>query len=101
MNKALSENHTTPIKIFNDFRYDIRLFNWDKEIRTFSADASDLYVANYAYCFPNVRRQFFIENTKTKGFRRFRLVVESFDSWIFRSEDKILCIIYKGVTTTQ
>jgi hypothetical protein len=79
----------------NDYRYDIRSFNWNKNVKVFTANAKELFVPGYNFPFPNDRKQFFIENTKTKGFRRFRLISENSSMWIFNSEDDILCFIIK------
>jgi hypothetical protein len=78
-----------------EVRYDIKLFKYDKDQRILSANANDLHVPGYIPAFPNNGKQFFIENTKTKGFRRFRLISENSSMWIFNSEDDILCFIIK------
>lgn len=91
-----------------EFKYDINQFNWNKDTNTFGADAWDL-VAHMAdgsihpEAFPNMKKQFFIHNYKTNGFRRFRFVKEesgepdgngyTFLDWIFESEDGIKCYI--------
>ena len=96
-------------------KYDIRDFNWVKELNTFFAYNKCLWEMSGEYkCpFPTGRKQFFIENTKTGGFCRFRLESENvetqwceytddsgkgewaeFNSLLFSSEDGILCKIY-------
>jgi hypothetical protein len=91
-----------------DIRYDILSFRWDKEARTFTTDAWDLYDCDneYSYPFPSDKKQFVIVNKKTGGFRRFRFVKEikyvydipeleeSFPAvdWLFESEDGIKCL---------
>ena len=53
---------------------------------------------DYAYNFPNDKKQFYIVNQKTGGFRRFLFVkeVESTETWVeylFESEDGIKCMV--------
>ena len=99
----------------NRITYDINDFNWVKELNTFFGYYEFLWEKSGQYnCpFPNGRKQFFIENEKTGGFRRFRLVSENvetqwyeytdgsgevelgeFRSLLFSSEDGIECKIY-------
>ena len=80
----------------NEHRYDIQLFNYYKDQRILIANADDLHVPGYLPSFPNKGKQFFIDNTATGGFRRFRLVSENTVFWIFNSEDDILCFIRKN-----
>ena len=94
-----------------EIRYDIRLFDWNKSDNSFYANASDLWemTGYYNYSLPNNKKQFFIYNPKTEGFRRFRFVNEfkRLASWDedegmychetmmeFISEDNILCRIF-------
>jgi hypothetical protein len=81
------------------YTYDIKDFDWDAKARTFTANAADLWLPDCHHRFPNGRKQFFIENEKTTGFRRFRLLTESTDTYHFISEDKVRinCIIKKEV----
>ena len=90
------------------FTYDIRQFNWAKEVNTFFADAWDLVAwmedgLTHPEAFPNMRQKFYIKNYQTGGERRFKFVKE-FEStidnepwsetiWQFISEDGILCNI--------
>jgi hypothetical protein len=95
-----------------EYRYDIKQFNWNKDTNTFGADAWDLvaYMPDgsiHPEAFPNMKKQFFIHNYKTNGFRRFRFVETIIDSlidetddskyeiiyWLFESEDGIKCYI--------
>jgi hypothetical protein len=75
--------------------YDIRQFYWNKSTNSFYQDAWNLYPieGNYHCAFPNLKQQFFIQNGKTEGFRRFRFIEEKWPDWIFESEDGIKCII--------
>ena len=90
------------------FTYDIRQFNWAKEVNTFFADAWDLVAwmedgLTHPEAFPNMREQFYIKNYKTGNERRFRFVKEYIDApdnepwsetfWQFKSEDGIICSI--------
>lgn len=83
-----------------EIKYDIKLFNWDKDTNTLSAYMNDLWVDPWYwyYPFPNGGKQFFIENPKTRGFRRFRLYKENNEMYLFKSEDDIHCIVYKFKT---
>lgn len=94
------------------YRYDVSQFRWNKEQNFFYGEAPHLMCFNndgwiHPEAFPNQKQQFFIDNTKTGGFRRFRFVkevVNQFEDkeqnewydvieWIFESEDGIKCII--------
>ncbi len=89
-----------------EYRYDIRQFNWNKDTNSFYAGAPYLECMMsdgtiHPNAFPNMKKQFFIDNPKTGGFRRFRFVKDivgniagqSFTEWLFESEDKIECRI--------
>lgn len=98
-----------------EYRYDIGSFFWNKEANTFFSEAWNLSCFNHdgsihPEAFPNQKEQFFIDNPKTGGFRRFRFVKESTEtffgvdesqiefsfevtSWLFESEDGIKCNI--------
>lgn len=74
--------------------YDIREFDWDANTNALSAEASTLWpMGDYNIPYPNGRKQFYIINTHTKGFRRFRLLVDLKKDLLFISEDNILCLI--------
>ncbi len=79
------------------YEYSIKDFEWDLETRSFTANAVDLWLPDFQHRFPNSRKQFFIKNEKTTGFRRFRLLTETADAYHFISEDKVRinCIIKK------
>ena len=77
------------------YEYNISLFTYDKDINALTGIESDLYHSPLTYSFPNGRRQFFIKNNSSNNFRRFRLVKETLESFIFTSEDEIKCIILK------
>jgi hypothetical protein len=102
------------------YNYDIRQFTWKKEDNTFYADAAHLCCHNtdgslHPESFPNRKKQFYITNPKTGGFRRFRFVAElneqlvideeslSFrvTNWHFQSEDGINCMILVSVSTVE
>lgn len=89
-----------------EYRYHISQFVWNKDTNSFYGEAPflecvmpDGNIHNEA--FPNMKGQFFIDNPKTGGFRRFRFVKEvtanigemQFTEWLFESEDKIECRI--------
>jgi hypothetical protein len=95
-----------------EFRYDINQFNWNKDTNSFYADAWNLVALMpdgniHLEAFPNMKKEFFIHNYKTNGFRRFRFVKEIvnwvFDEneatkyemveWLFESEDGFKCMI--------
>lgn len=77
--------------------YNILHFYYTNSILT--AYDNDLYDANFQESFPNRGKQFYITNDKTKGFRRFRLKLETQSAYIFSSEDNILCFVFKQSTT--
>jgi hypothetical protein len=89
-----------------EYHYHISQFNWNKDTNTFYAEAPHLECIMpdgniHPEAFPNQKGQFFIDNTKTGGFRRFRfrkeliggIGNEVFTEWIFESEDEIECRI--------
>ena len=98
-----------------EYRYDIGNFYWSKEANTFFTEGWNLHCFNqdgsiHPEAFPNGKKEFYIDNPKTGGFRRFRFVEEltetlspidsdgsTFDftitSWIFESEDGIKCSV--------
>ena len=91
-----------------EYRYDVLQFRWNRDTNAFYADAWDLVAwlpdgSTHPEAFPNMKKEFFIHNYKTDGFRRFRFVKEQrsetneagydFLEWIFESEDGIKCHI--------
>jgi hypothetical protein len=90
-----------------EYRYHIRQFIWDKKQNEFFAEAPFLECVLpdgefHPEAFPNMRGEFYIDNPKTGGFRRFRFVKENkimdgenylYTEWIFESEDGIKCRI--------
>jgi hypothetical protein len=90
-----------------EYRYHIRQFVWDKKQNEFFAEAPFLECVLpdgefHPEAFPNMRGEFYIDNPKTGGFRRFRFVKENkimdgenylYTEWIFESEDGIKCRI--------
>lgn len=90
-----------------EYRYHIRQFVWDKKQNEFFAEAPFLECVMpggefHPEAFPNMKGQFYIDNPKTGGFRRFRFVNENkimdgenylYTEWIFESEDGIKCKI--------
>lgn len=98
-----------------EYRYHIGNFYWNKELNTFFSEAWNLSCFNtdgsiHPESFPNGKKEFFIDNPNTGGFRRFRFVKEEssffhqvdetgngFDyectDWVFESEDGIKCSI--------
>jgi hypothetical protein len=95
-----------------EYRYDINQFKWNKDENTFFAEAYFLECIMpdgniHPEAFPNQKQQFFIDNGKTGGFRRFRFLKEelldvldenneigyTIENWIFESEDGIKCSI--------
>lgn len=58
--------------------YDVSLFSYDKRTKTFTGNSWEIWDMDnkYAYPFPTGKKQFYIKNTKTDGFRRFRFVSE-------------------------
>ena len=90
-----------------EYRYNVNQFVWDKKQNEFYAEAYFLECVMpdgniHPEAFPNMKTQFFIDNPKTGGFRRFRFVKENqitddesylYTEWIFESEDGIKCKI--------
>ena len=95
-----------------DYRYHIRQFVWNNDTNSFYAEAPHLESVMpdgniHPEAFPNQKGQFFIDNPKTGGFRRFRFVKEITNwlidenehtkyemvEWLFDSEDGIECRI--------
>jgi len=89
-----------------EYHYNIEQFNWNKDTNTFYGEAPHLVCmmgdgSIYPEAFPNQKGQFFIDNTRTGGFRRFRYVKNitgdiggiEFVEWLFQSEDGIECRI--------
>jgi hypothetical protein len=91
-----------------EYKYHIDQFSWNKDENTFFAEACflDCQMPDgniHPEAFPNMKKQFFIVNTNTGGFRRFRFVeeiVSEFEEtqftqieWVFKSEDGIKCKI--------
>ena len=89
-----------------EYRYDVLQFRWNKDTNAFYADAWDLVAwlpdgSTHPEAFPNMKGEFYIDNTKTGGFRRFRFVKEikgdiggfNYTEWVFKSEDGIECRI--------
>ena len=81
--------------------YDIHNFKWDIDSNTFYGDAWNLQeVGNgsyYQFPFPNGKKEFYIKNFETRGFRRFRFVrelkMDYTNQWLFESEDGIKCMV--------
>lgn len=89
-----------------EYHYHISQFNWNKDANSFYAEAPHLECLMpdgniHPEAFPNQKSQFFIDNTKSGGFRRFRYVRDvvgeiggvSYTEWLFQSEDGIECRI--------
>lgn len=90
-----------------EYRYHVRQFVWDKKQNEFFAEAPFLECVLpdgefHPEAFPNMKGEFYIDNPKTGGFRRFRFVKENkimdgenylYTEWIFESEDGIKCRI--------
>lgn len=79
--------------------YNILNFMYKQNI--LSAYDNQLYDHRFKESFSNNGKQFYITNNKTKGFRRFRLKLETPSAYIFSSEDKILCFVFKQLTTNR
>lgn len=89
-----------------EYRYDIHQFVWNKDTNSFYAEAYHLDCllpdgTFHREAFPNQKQQFYIDNSKTGGFRRFRFLKEiksdiggiGYTEWLFESEDGIECRI--------
>jgi hypothetical protein len=89
-----------------EYRYHIRQFVWNNDTNSFYGQAPFLECVMpdgniHPEAFPNMKKQFIIDNPKTGGFRRFKFVKEitsnigemQFTEWLFESEDKIECRI--------
>ena len=79
--------------------YNILNFMYSQNI--LSAYDNELYDPKFQKPFSNNGKQFYISNNKTKGFRRFRLKLETASAYIFSSEDNILCLVFKQSTTNR
>lgn len=77
-----------------EYYYSIKNFTWNESFNLLSSNF--LVDLNN---FPNKGKQFFIKNTKTGNFRRFRLKTENNYRFIFESEDNILCRVDKSFTS--
>lgn len=77
------------------YEYLLYNFHYSKSIATLIGREKDLYCNGILESFPNGRKQFFIKNPKTKGFRRFRLLRERTSYYLFESDDNIKCMIIK------
>jgi len=75
-------------------------FEYDKELNIFYGNEKGMWCDNdnYKFPFPNQCQQFFIHNKITRNFRRFGLVYQNEIEFVFKSEDKILCLINKFVS---
>jgi len=89
------------------YTYSVNQFRWVMNNNAFYASATDLTcILNdgsiHPHPFPNNKSQFFIQNEKTGGFRRFRFITEKIyaidysnerylTELIFESEDNIKC----------
>lgn len=89
-----------------EYHYNIEQFNWNKDTNTFYGEAPYLVCmmedgSIHSEAFPNQKTQFFIDNNRTNGFRRFRYLKDitgdiggiRFTEWLFESEDSIQCRI--------
>jgi hypothetical protein len=88
-----------------EYRYDITQFHWNPKENTLYAEAGFLFFqmpdgSIHPEAFPNQRKQFWIHNPKTGGFRRFRFknqlrnsLTDTSVDWVFESEDGIICKI--------
>ena len=79
--------------------YDIEHFDWDVDNNTFKGNYNELYDSEShnlnKFPFSNGKRQFFIKNYKTSGFRRFRFNKEINNTvYEYHSEDGIKCHIF-------
>lgn len=79
--------------MYKHFEYNIKLFQWCSEINALVTDAIYLWCNGYSYPFPNGKKQFYIKNHTTGGFRRFRYKSENGNDIFFVSEDDIICQI--------
>ena len=83
------------------YNYDINNFNYNNKENILIGNEEELHINNVVPCFPNGRKQFFIDNNKTKNFRRFRLLLETHYYYTFVSEDNIKCKINKKLNLTS
>lgn len=92
------------------YTYNIKHFEWIKELNLFAGVAGDLYAtltdgSLHPLSFPSHTKQFYIVNHKSKNRKRFRFVssetsyINNFQTLIFASEDSLICrIILEDVT---
>jgi hypothetical protein len=92
-----------------EYRYDITQFHWNPKENILYAEAGFLFFqmpdgSIHPEAFPNQRKQFWIHNPKTGGFRRFRFknqlrnpLTDTSVDWVFESEDGIVCKIKKSI----
>jgi hypothetical protein len=85
----------------NQHIYNIDHFKWYRKFNTFYGKADELYDCEKNIFsqlpFINGRKQFFIKNKKTEGFRRFRFIREYMRGmniiYMYKSEDGIKCLV--------
>jgi hypothetical protein len=95
-----------------NIQYNIHDFVWYKASRTFYAHESKLFDTSgqYKQNFPSGKKEFFIYNYETGGFRRFRfdrkIMITGYTEpdivsvgWLFKSEDNIRCVIHTDNVT--
>lgn len=76
----------------NHVFFDIRSFGWSKENKTFYADAWTLNGEGDS--FPTqANHEFFIKNTKTGGYRLFKIKERNLTHNLYESEEGLLCEI--------
>lgn len=73
--------------------YDASLFRYDKETKTFFGNSWQIWDMDnkYNFPFPTGKKQFYIKNTKTGGFRRFRFAHEI--EYVYEADNDVMDII--------
>lgn len=88
-----------------DIIYDINDFIWCTDHQCFVGVSENLFTHYHNHSFPNGRKQFYILNSKTGGFRRFRLEQEFIENdqlvYTFTSEDGIICYVNINISSHE
>lgn len=83
------------------YEYNIDNFIYDSGSSTLIVNEEDLYhyERKHHYIFPNKGKKFYIRNPKTLGFRRFKLIRETKDFYLFAADDVklIRCLVKKMI----
>lgn len=80
-----------------EYHYNIQMFDYNAKENILFANENNLHADNVQDSFPNGRKQFYVYNRKSNNHRRFRFIKETYDTYVFSSEDNILCKVNKKI----